>query len=194
MLLKNLEKLIRRTGSAELICGGECLWIDNGYVIAPLSDFDHLTDEQFYVVFNIPEDKRNGFVLTRRGINLEEEDLFRDLYADEDALAVDLSRILRFGGSDAAPMLSSRGILYADLRDLAPFLKEDDQVQFYARWRDGEPLPKIAAKRGMMLAGMLDPMLTPVKLPVIAKWLEELAKATRRALEQGYTVPEGGDG
>lgn len=193
MLLKNLEKLIRRTGSAELICGGACLWIDNGYVIAPLADFDHLTDEQFYVVFNIPEDKRNGFVLTRRGIAQDEEDLFRDLYANEDALAVDLSRFLRFGGADAVPMLSSRGVLYADLRDLAPFLKEDDQVQFYARCRDGEPLPKIAAKRGMMLAGLLDPMLTPVKSPVIADWLEALAKATRRALEQGYVAREGGE-
>lgn len=192
MLLKNLEKLVRRTGSAELICGGDCLWINNGYVIAPLADFETLTDEQFYVVFNIKEDKRSDFLLSRRSMRLYEEELFRDLYADEEALACDLSRRLRFGGADAVPLLSSRGILYADLRDLAPFIKEDEQTVFYARWSsDGDVVPKIAAKRGMMLAGLLDPMIPPVKTPAIAEWLEDLAKATRRVLEQGYGIPEG---
>lgn len=192
MQLKNLEKLVKRTGTAELIYTTDCLWIDNGYVKAPLFTFRELSEEQFYSVFNIPEKKQNDFHLTRRAAVAGEEALLCDAYDGEEAIRWNDGFTITYGGVEAAPMVSERGVLYADMRDLEVFFKENTHVGLYARWPEAEAFPVIAVKSGMFLKGLIAPIESHVVHPRFCNMIEQLGKMTRDVLKAGYVKPEGG--
>lgn len=195
MQLKNLEKLIRRTGFADLIYTDDCVWIDNGYVKAPLFSFRELSEEQFWSVFNIPEKKRVEFVFTRRAPRADEAPLFEDAYHDEELLTWNDGLSINYGGVEAVPMLSKRGPIYADARDLTPFFKEDSKAILCARWPEGEVFPVIAVKSGMFLKGLIQPVEEHVIRSGFCDTIELLAKKTRDVLKTGYLIPgtEGGE-
>lgn len=195
MQLKNIEKLIRRTGFADLIYTDDCCWIDNGYVKAPLFAFREMSEEQFWSVFNIPEKKRAEFVFTRRAPRADEAPLFEDAYHDEEQLTWNDGLSINYGGVEAVPMLSKRGPIYVDARDLTPFFKEDSKAILCARWPEGEVFPVIAVKSGMFLKGLLQPVLENVTQSGFCDTIELLAKKTRDVLKAGYSVPgmEGND-
>ena len=187
--LKNIEKLIRRTGSADLIYTDDCVWIYNGYVKAPLFSFRELSEEQFWSVFNIPEKKRADFVVTRRASRPDEAPLFEDTYHDEEQLTWNDELSINYGGMEAVPMLSKRGQIYADARDLSPFFKEDSKAILCARWPEGEVFPVIAVKSGMFLKGLIQPAAEHVIRSGFCDTIELLAKKTRDVLKTGYLIP-----
>jgi len=193
MQLKNIERLVKRTGTADLIYTPECVWIDNGFVKAPLFNFSSLNDEQFYSVFNIEEKKRNDYVVTRRRPSDFEAVLFNDAHQDEEALTWDGGLSIHFGGVKAVPMLSERGVIYLDARDMTPFLKEDANTIFHARWREDEFHPTVAAKSGLLLKGLLQPIEQHVTGGGLCDVLENLWKQTRQVHDCGYVKPEVGE-
>jgi len=194
MQLKNLEKLIRRTDSADLIYTKDCVWIDNGFVKAPLFSFRELNEEQFWSVFNIPEKKRADFVVTRRAPRADEAPLFEDSYRDEEQLMWNYELSILYRGVEAVPLLSKRDPIYADARNLTPFIKEDGKASLCARWPEGEAFPVIAVKSGMFLKGLIQPMDEIVVRSGFCDTIEILAKKTRKVLKTGYSIPETEDG
>lgn len=195
MQLKNLEKLIQRTGCADLIYTKDCVWINNGFVKAPLFSFRELNEEQFWSVFNIPEKKRADFVVTRRAPRADEAPLFENSYRDEEPLTWSDGISINYNGVETVPMISKRGPIYTDARDLIPFFKEDSKASLCARWPEGEVFPVIAIKSGMFLKGLILPVLENVIRSGFCDTIELLSKRTREVLKAGYSIPgmEGGE-
>jgi len=186
MMLKNLEKLIRRTGSADVIFAADCIWIDNGYVKAPLFSFSEMSEEQFWSLFNVPEEKRADYVVTRRAPRPDEAAILRDDYHPEEALTWNNGLSINYGGVEIVTTLSSRGPIFANARDLTLFFKEDSNASLYARWPDGETFPVIAVKSGMFLKGLIQPMSEPVLRCGFCDTLDRIVQQTRDVLRNGY--------
>lgn len=184
MLLRNIEKLVKQTGFIDVILTRENVWIRNGFVTAPLFDFKTLTEEQCCLLFNIPPEKKKNYVITLRGLLPDEKTLIRDEYADEEPLPA-VGPVIRYGGCEAVPFMTARGVVYAELKDLQPFFKEDDKTRFYARWTE-EYMPTIAAKSGMLLKGLIRP-IEGLITPEFCDWLAVLAEETKAVREFGYT-------
>lgn len=185
MLQKNIEKLVKRTQTIEVFYTPDCVWIGNTCVTAPLFNFDRLTEEQCYALFNVPEEKRKKYVVLQRGLREDETPYYRDAYPEEEPLAAAPLHVI-YGGEHAVPLYTTRGVLFAAMEDLTPFIKEDDHTVFYARWAEGEYAPRIAAKSGMLLKGLIHTIEYQTQDKRFLSALEELHRRTGAVMMQGY--------
>lgn len=188
MLLKHIEKLVKKTGTIEAIQTADGVWVNNGYVAAPLFVLRELTEEQAFQLFSIPEKKRSEYTFTRRGPTPDEADLLMDDWAGEEALQ-GIGPVIVLGGENAVPFFSSRGVIWAVLDDLQPFVREDAQTTFYARWQEGAAFPVLAAKSGMLLKGLIYPLERLPLDTIFGDWLDRLQRETARVRKFGYADP-----
>lgn len=183
MQTKNIEKMIRRTGIAEIVAGAENVWVGNGQALAPLFDFSSLTEQQVWTLFNVAEKDREKISVEFREPAAYE---FADQIHGEELLEP-ASLALQWGGVEMAAIPGSREMLFAQTAYLAPFLKEDPQTRFWARWTEDGPV--IAVKSGLLLKGLIRP-LNHMLTPAFAALLENVAEGARQAT--GYRTDADG--
>ena len=149
MKLKNLEKLIRKTGYMEVIEGGDELWLGNGYAAAPLYDFRRLSDEQLKALFNFTEKDEGKIVISRIGAD---ELLVNDV-KDEELLGPALLG-LTLGEREYEVYESRQGTVFLPTELLKPFLAEDGSARLFVRRR--EHGVTVAVKKGFFLCGLIE--------------------------------------
>lgn len=156
MQIKNIEKVLKRTRTVQIMPdpAGGVLWLSDGDVYMPLFGFPALTKENVQSLLNIKEDD-----LDKWSINiwtLPEEMCFSEYpeVGDKEELLERSRIVFQYGGFTVEPLATSKGLIFLNRDDIAPFEKEDRNIQLFARFtEDGSPY--VAVKAGMFLKGII---------------------------------------
>lgn len=179
MQIKDIEKLIKKNGILTLLEGADNLWIDTGYVTAPLFDFSALTEDQAYSLFNISDKERNKIQIGRKKT---EPETFADVVPGEEELAPSVIGLV-YRDNELLAFESSRGVILILAEHYAPFTKED-ALRLFVRWLDAgydNPVPLIAVKKGFFLRGLIEPV-SGVLTQAFADTIDNLAAQTRQTV------------
>lgn len=126
-------------------------WLSDGYGCYPLGDLPELFEEEIAVIFDVPEDKRDKFYFEVK-VGLPDGISSSDSVEGECELSpVPLGIV--WCDEVLLPYKSDRGILLVQKKYLSPF--EEVMTLYERRTKSGEPY--IAAKRGMIVNGIITP-------------------------------------
>lgn len=152
-------------------------WISDGYAAYPLCDLPPLEEDNVFAIFDIPEDKRGKMYFDeRQGVPTGMS--FADAVQDEVEIKPYSIGII-WQGAIYYPCKSREGILFVDKKYLSPF---EDGVVLYERWAENGT-PYIAAKRGMLLEGVITP--AGIATAELAELLCEVGALTEAVSEDG---------
>ena len=152
-------------------------WISDGYAAYPLCDLPPLEEDNVFAIFDIPEDKRGKMYFDeRQGVPAGMS--FADAVQDEVEIKPYSIGII-WQGAIYYPCKSREGILFVDKKYLSPF---EDGVVLYERWAENGT-PYIAAKRGMLLEGVITP--AGIATAELAELLCEVGALTEAVSEDG---------
>ena len=159
--------------------GNGMQWISDGYAAYPLYDLPPLEEDNVYAIFDIPEDKRGKMYFDERH-DVPSGMSFADAVADEVEIKPYSIGII-WQGAIYYPCKSREGVLFIDKKYLSPF---EEGTVLYERWAENGT-PYIAAKRGMLLEGVITP--AGIATAELAELLCEVGNLTA-------AVSEGGNG
>lgn len=150
MKIKSVTSICKSNKTIILSENKSYQWISDGAAIYPMFGLPKMTKDQVLTMFDIPEDKRNGFYFEEKSFP---KICFDDSVTDETKLErAKLS--LCVGGVMLEPLKTSQGITYINERYLKPF--DDAPIELYERnTRDGQTY--IAIKEGFLLTGIITP-------------------------------------
>jgi len=66
MKIKSISAICKANKSVILYEGESCQWISDGAAIFPLFGLPKMTKEHIFTMFDVPEDKRDGFYFESR--------------------------------------------------------------------------------------------------------------------------------
>lgn len=126
-------------------------WLSDGFACYPLGDLPSLCEEEIAVIFDVPEDKRDKFYFEEK-VGMPEGIDISDRVEDERELTpVPLGIV--WCDEVLLPYKSESGVLFVARKYLAPF--ESVMTLYERRTKSGAPY--IAAKRGMIVEGIITP-------------------------------------
>ena len=149
-----------------------------------MSGLPKLGEDEIYMLFGIPLDKRDKFTVA---IHEEYPPRF-DLSPRSDDTDVSRSniRIKAFGG-EYEPIGTSQGIVYISTRYLAPFDDFKEGVQLYERI-DRYGKIYLVVKSGFMVVGIICP--EAITNAWLCESLGKLAELTKAAFDNGQGIVE----
>ena len=126
-------------------------WLSDGYACYPLGDLPELCEEEIAVIFDVPEDKRDKFsfevnVGLPKGLDISD-----GAEGERELTAIPIGIV--WCGEVLLPYKSESGVLFVNRKHLAPF--EEVMTLYERRTKSGAPY--IAAKRGMIVEGIITP-------------------------------------
>ena len=152
MKIKKIEAFVNKERRIIVADGEDCQWILFSKACYPLYGLPRMTNLAFFAMFDITQDKWAKYYFNE--VSLPENVSFEDVVPDEHVLDRGAIRI-GLGGHTLEPLVTSQGLIFFDVRYLAPFA-DDDNYELYERTAtDGSPY--IAVKRGMELTGVILP-------------------------------------
>ena len=175
MKLKNIERLVRQTGYIQLLEGADNLWIGNGHVLAPLWDFERLSDEQVRALLNLTDKEQDKFMIQR--IDQYAAELI-DATADEELFGEPLISVTVREQAYTVYDAPSGAVWLRDAW-LRPFLAEDKAARLALRQTETGPI--VAVLRGFFLVGLIVPTMIDADL---CRTLETLYVQSARRIEQ----------
>ena len=126
-------------------------WLSDGFACYPLGDLPSLCEEEIAVIFDVPEDKRDKFYFEEK-VGMPEGIDVSDRVEDERELTPIPLGIV-WCDEVLLPYKSESGVLFVSKKYLAPF--ESIMTLYERRTKNGAPY--IAAKRGMIVEGIITP-------------------------------------
>lgn len=176
MKIKKIEAIVNKERRIVVSGGAYCQWLQFREACYPLYGLPPLAKISFFKMFDIPADKWEKYYYNE--LPLPENVSFDEVCKEEQVL--DRGRLhIMLGGRTLEPLVTSQGLIFFDVRYLAPFA-DDDNYELYERTAaDGSPY--IAVKSGMELAGIILPH--DVVDEDFIKTLEDLLELSRVALE-----------
>ena len=176
MKIKKVAAVVSKERRIVVSDGAYCQWLQFRGAFYPLYGLPPLAKVSFFKMFDIPADKWEKYYYNE--IPLPDGVSFEDVCKEEQVLDRGRLRIV-LGGRTLEPLVTSQGLIFFDVRYLAPFA-DDDNYELYERTAtDGSPY--IAVKSGMELAGVILPY--DVVDEDFVKTLEDLLELSRVALE-----------
>lgn len=176
MKIKKVAAVVSKERRIVVSDGAYCQWLQFRGAFYPLYGLPPLAKVSFFKMFDIPADKWEKYYYNE--IPLPDGISFEDVCKEEQVLDRGRLRIV-LGGRMLEPLVTSQGLIFFDVRYLAPFA-DDDNYELYERTAtDGSPY--IAVKSGMELAGVILPY--DVVDEDFVKTLEDLLELSRVALE-----------
>ncbi len=154
MKIKAIEQILKASKTIIYFNRGSCQWIGDGSAFYPLNDLPHLTNGEFFAIFDIPEDKRSKFYFSEmplpESINISDYDKTeRILERGELAFVKD--------GQVFEPLPSPCcGITFINQRYLKPFANEENGFQLAERI-SANGKPYIVVKDGLFVIGVINP-------------------------------------
>lgn len=176
MKIKKVEAVVKKERRIVVSDGAYCQWMQFRGAFYPLYGLPAMAKVSFFKMFDIPADKWEKYYYNE--IPLPDGISFEDICKEEQVLDRGRLRVV-LGGRTLEPLVTSQGLIFFDVRYLAPFA-DDDNYELYERTAaDGSPY--IAVKSGMELAGVILPH--DVVDEEFIKTLEDLLELSRVALE-----------
>ena len=168
MILKAISKLCKKRKRIALYTDrrDDCQWIGDGSSLYPLYGMPELDEETVFAVLDIPEDKREGYVVTwepwPQNINAGDEAAERPLLSSPCGIVWKKMALM--------PARTSLGLRFYNPEYLKP-LADADSFELYERETpDGQIY--LAVKTGFLLRAILLPMLPEPE--AIAEHLKQL--------------------
>lgn len=176
MKIKKVAAVVSKERRIVVSDGAYCQWLQFRGAFYPLYGLPPMAKVSFFKMFDIPADKWEKYYYNE--IPLPDGISFEDVCKEEQVLDRERLRVV-LNGRTLEPLVTSQGIIFFDVRYLAPFA-DDDNYELYERTAtDGSPY--IAVKSGMELAGVILPY--DVVDEDFVKTLEDLLELSRVALE-----------
>lgn len=153
MKIKKVEALCKSDRRIILYEGDGVQWIGNGCAAYPLHNMPVLDETNVFTLFDVAEKDREKHYL-------RSEELPAALdFNDSSDTEVMLDRVpidLYISGHGVASYVGSSGIIFVEIRYLAPFIKQEGGFELYERFtKIGKPY--IAVKSGLFLVGVIMP-------------------------------------
>lgn len=186
MKIKAVEAICKAQKTIILMESGGRQWISNGSALFPLYNLPHLSQENIFTMFDIPEDKRDKYYFEQRD-GLPSGLCFDDTVESEQPITRGMISIV-LHGRILEPLQTSVGILYINQRYLAPFDDAKNGIELYER-ADANGRIYIVVKDGMLLCGVILPVFLQGEDLKVLKKLAELSDVTLMNMQPG----EGGD-
>lgn len=168
MIIKNIAKLCKARKRIALYTDrrGDCQWIGDGSSLYPLYGMPELDEETVFYVLDIPEDKREGYVVTWEPwpahIDAGDEAAERPLLSSPCGIVWKKMKLM--------PARTSLGLWFYNPDYLRP-LADADSFELYERETpDGQIY--LAVKTGFLLRAIILPMLPEPE--AIAEHLKQL--------------------
>lgn len=176
MILKKVVDLCKKEKRFFLFdkvdANGEIVqWLGDGNAAYPLYGVPILDETSLCAVFDLPGKKMADRIIKREempnAVNTDDTDETERALEDEDFAIVHT-------GQEVKALRTSRGIVFAQKKYLAPLDDMGDHVRLYERLsKDG--VIYIAAKVGMMISAVIFPYL--IKDDDFWDWIGEVARA-----------------
>lgn len=147
MKIKAIASICKANKSLILYEGRECQWISDGAAMFPLFGLPKMTKEHIFTMFDIPEDKRDGYYFDSR------ENLPLLCFEDTDNAERLLDRAtlsVCARGRVLEPLKTSLGIAFINEKYLTPFGDCADGFELYERVTPSGQV-YIAVKEGFIL-------------------------------------------
>ena len=152
MKIKKVAAVVSKERRIVVSDGAYCQWLQFRGAFYPLYGLPPLAKVSFFKMFDIPADKWEKYYYNE--IPLPDGISFEDVCKEEQVLDRGRLRVV-LSGRTLEPLVTSQGLIFIDVRYLAPFA-DDDNYELYERTAtDGSPY--IAVKSGMELAGVILP-------------------------------------
>ena len=176
MKIKKIAAIVNKERRIVVSDGAYCQWLQFRGACYPLHGLPPMAKISFFKMFDIPADKWEKYYFNE--LELPQDISFEDVLREEQVL--DRGKIhIAIRGRVLEPLVTSQGLVFIDVRYLAPF-SDDDNYELYERTAaDGSPY--IAVKSGMELMGVILPH--DVVDEEFIKILEDLLELSRVALE-----------
>lgn len=141
MKIKAIEQILKASKTIIYFNHGSCQWIGDGSAFYPLSDLPHLTNGEFFAIFDIPEDKRSKFYFSE--IPLPESINISDYDKTERILERGTLAFVKDGQVFELLPSPCCGITFINQRYLKPFADEENGFQLAERISaNGRPFVK----------------------------------------------------
>lgn len=153
MKLKKIEQIIKKAKRIVVFNSPECQWLGDGYACYPMYDLPHLSNGEFFALFDIPDSQRGNF-----GFSIQDLPSFLN-FKDDDQSELLLKRedyTLNIQGRTLEILPSRHGMSFIDTKYLKPFSGAEDGFELYERISAGGN-PYIAVKEGLFLIGIILP-------------------------------------
>lgn len=186
MKIKQIEKILKAKKTIYISEANGAQWLSDGAAFYPVYNLPKLTEENIFVLFDIPEDKRDKFRFKTPQLPtfLNFED------SDENEQMIDRSDFSLFvNGRLLEPLKTSRGIVFIKPRYLMP-IDADEGFALYERISEyGRPY--IVVKRGFILQAVIYP--ENIIDDKFVESLETLLRLSRDALSNEQRAKENDD-
>ena len=177
MKIKSVSAICKANRSIILYEGESCQWIGDGAAIFPLFGLPKMTEEHIFTMFDVPENKRDGFYF--KSYEETQPFCFEDIDVAEQLLdRATLSIYTK--GRTLEPLKTSLGITFINERYLQPFSDAPGGFEFYERISPSGQV-YIAVKVGFMLYGLILPY--DIVSDDFVQDLDSLLKLSEIALE-----------
>lgn len=153
MKIKAIEQILKASKTIIYFNQGKCQWIGDGSAFYPLNDLPHLTNGEFFAIFDIPEDKRSKFYFSEmplpESINISDCDKTERILERGNLAFVKDGQVFE-------PLPSSHGVTFINQRYLKPFANEENGFQLAERI-SASGKPYIVVKDGLFVIGVINP-------------------------------------
>lgn len=152
---KKFQSLTKHSGQCQVIqiTESDLQFLNNGYAVYPAHNLPELNDEMIFALFDIDENKRDNFAITRVShtfLNYDDTD-------DTEEPVVSARFVIKFNNQDyvVRPVFTKQGLYYYDPKWVAPFDGNYDAL--YVRYNTESPTgqPYIAVKSGLFVVGFV---------------------------------------
>lgn len=189
MKLKKIEQIIKAAKRIAVFESPECQWIGDGHSLYPIYDLPHLSQDEFFTLFDIPDSQRGKFIFTVSELpshfNFEDSDASELLLKREDFT-------LNIQGRTLEILPSQCGLTFIDTKYLKPFSGTENGFDLAERISE-DGMPYIAVKDGLFLIGIVLPFDLHdderlIKTLKNLKFLAEKSRDYRESLRQSETI------
>lgn len=177
MKIKSIEAMCKNEKYIHIVNHGRNQWIAVGAALYPLYGYPELNENNVYILFDIPQDKRSS-------VRCQIDDGLPFQYDYSDAAQREreippCSFTLNIRGGIYMPLRTSRGIAYLNNLYLSPFKDVKNGIGLFERESASGQL-YIAVKDGLLLSGIILPE-TGIITDCFADELANISQMTERA-------------
>lgn len=184
MLIKNAVKILKRSRSVCLYGESGNYWLSDGAVMFPVPEFEELGQESVMAILSVPEKEAEKWSYAAAPLP------GRFLYNGVDPAEIPLNvsdLTVRWQGVSIQPLNSETGSVFVQAFYTDVFQKDEKDVTFALR-KDKNGEIYIAVKQGLMLVGILMPLVQ------IANAAQFTAELLRQSFMLGERFREDEDG
>lgn len=153
MKLNKIEQIIKKAKCISVSESAECQWVGDGFCLYPIYDLPHLSQGEFFTLFDIPDSKRGDFCF--QVMDLPESLNFKD--NDPSELLLERGDYtVNLQGRTLEILPSRHGMTFIDTKYLKPFSGTEEGFELYERI-SADGTAYIAVKEGLFLIGIIMP-------------------------------------